>query len=491
MRRSIALVAVPLLACGLSACQMVPATGRESFNIIPESQEAAMGAEAHPDILKEFGGAYDDPAVQAYVAGIGQRLGRVSATPAADFRFTVLDSPIVNAMALPGGYVYVTRGLLVLTDNEAELAGVLAHEIGHVTGRHSAQRISRAAVGDLLAGVVGAVVGVPGIGDIAQLGAGAYLQSYSRDQESEADQLGILTMTQAGYDPHAMTSFLDKLDRQSRLEALQAGRSPDAVDQFNFMASHPRTKERVQAAAAATARAAQGGAAQGGALGRDELLDHVDGVTYGNDPRQGIIRDRMFLHPELGIRFEVPPGFTLVNGEDKVSAASRQGGAMQFDTDRVDTDQGGGNMTAYLGQRWGAKLRLSGVEAIDINGMPAATAKARVQTESGPADIRLVAVDGGGGTVFRMLFLSPPGNAGFDEAYKRTTYSLHRLTAEERAGIRPLRLRIVRVQPGDTVESLAAGMAPDQWKIELFQVLNGLQPGERLEPGRRVKLVQV
>ncbi|MBX9634943.1 MAG: M48 family metalloprotease, partial [Magnetospirillum sp.] len=232
MRRSIPLIAVLFLA----ACQMVPATGREGFNIVPPSQEAQMGAEAHPDILKQFGGAYDDPAVQAYVAGIGQRLGRASATPAADFRFTVLDSPVVNAMALPGGYVYVTRGLLVLADNEAELAGVLAHEIGHVTARHSSQRISRAAVGDLLAGAIGAVVGVPGLGEVAQLGAGAYLQSYSRDQEAEADQLGIATMAPAGYDPHAMASFLDKLDQQSQLEAVLAGRPADAADQFDFMA---------------------------------------------------------------------------------------------------------------------------------------------------------------------------------------------------------------------------------------------------------------
>ncbi|MBC7906694.1 MAG: M48 family metalloprotease [Rhodospirillaceae bacterium] len=477
MRRQVSLAAVPLLAWTLAACQMVPATGREGFNIVPPAQEAAMGAEAHPDILKEFGGAYDDPLVQAYVAGIGQRLGQASATPAADFRFTVLDSPIVNAMALPGGYVYVTRGLLVLADNEAELAGVLAHEIGHVTARHSSQRISRAAVGDLLAGVVGAVVGVPGVGDIAQLGAGAYLQSFSRDQETEADQLGIATMSQAGYDPHAMASFLDKLYQQSRLEALLAGRSPDDADQFNFMASHPRTKERVQAAAAATA-----GAVRGGAQGRDELLAHVDGVTYGSDPKQGIIRERVFLHPDLGIRFEVPTGFTLVNGEDKVTASSPKGGAIQF-----DTDQGSGDMTTYLGQRWGAKLRLSGVEAIDVNGLPAATAKARVQSESGPADVRLVAVDGGGGTVYRFLFISKANDASFDEAYKRTTYSLRRLTTQESAAIRPLKVDVVTVRSDDSAESLAARMAAPDHKLERFRVLNGMGGGQALPA--KVKLV--
>ncbi len=462
----------------LTACQ---ATGGEGggFNIIPQSQEAEMGAEAHPDILKQFGGAYDDPAVQAYVAGIGQRLSQASATPQGDFRFTVLNSPIVNAMALPGGYVYVTRGLMALADTEAELAGVLAHEIGHVTARHSSQRMSRAVVGDLLAGVLGAVVGVPGVGDVAQMGAGAYLQSFSRDQESEADQLGITTMARAGYDPHAMASFLDKLYQQSRLEAVLAGRSPDEVDQFNFMASHPRTKERVQAAAAATAHVQKGGAE-----GRDELLAHIDGLTYGSDPKEGVIRERAFLHPGLGFRFEVPPGFSLVNGEDAVVATSKQGGAIQFDTDR-----GRGDMVSYLGQRWGAKLRLSGAEAIEVNGLPAATAMTRVQGESGPVDLRLVAIDGGDGSIFRFLFISQPGDTSLLEGFKRTTYSFRRLSTSERAEIKGYKIKVVSVGAGDTASALAARMEVPNHKDERFRVLNGLRAGENPPAGSKVKLV--
>lgn len=477
MARPFATLAAPVLALGLIACQS--ATGREGFNIIPQSQEAQMGAEAHPDVLKEFGGAYDDPALQAYVAGIGQRLARASATPGGDFRFTVLNSPIVNAMALPGGYIYVTRGLIVLADSEAELAGVLAHEIGHVTARHTSQRMSRAAVGELLAGVLGAVVGVPGVGDIAQLGTAAYIQSFSRDQEAEADQLGIATMAAAGYDPHAMASFLAKLREQAQLEAVIAGRSPDSVDQFNFMASHPRTVERVQAAAAATA-----GAARGGAVGREEMLDHVDGVVYGGDPSEGVVHGRTFLHPGLGIGFDVPPGFTLVNGQDKVVASNPGGGAIQFDADR-----GGGDMVGYLGQKWGARLRLSGVEAIDINGMPAATGRARVQTEDGAADVRLVAADAGNGTVLRMLFLSPPGDTRLDEDYKRTTYSLRRLSEAERQAIRPLKVKVVAVPSGASAESLAARMATPDHKVERFRVLNGLTPGQGVPAGSKVKIV--
>jgi len=391
----------------------------------------------------------------------------------------VLDSPIVNAMALPGGYVYVTRGLMALADSEAELAGVIAHEIGHVTARHSSQRMSRAVVGDLLAGVLGAVVGVPGIGDVAQLGAGAYLQSFSRDQESEADQLGIATMALAGYDPHAMASFLDKLYQQSRLEAVLAGRSPDDVDQFNFMASHPRTKERVEAAAAATAHVDKGGAE-----GREQLLARIDGLTYGSDPKEGVIRERVFLHPELGFRFEVPQGFTLVNGEDKVVATSKQGGAIQF-----DTDKGGGDMLSYVGGRWGAKLRLSEGESITINGLPAATAMTRLQGERGPADVRLVAIDGGDGIIFRFLFMAPAGESRFDEGFRRTTYSFHRLTASERQAIRGAKIAVVPVRSGDTAASLADRMEVPDHKEERFRVLNGLKNGENPPAGSKVKLV--
>jgi predicted Zn-dependent protease len=464
----------PLLAGLLAACQVAPGTGRQAFNIIPAGQEAQMGAEAHPDVLAQFGGAYDDPALQAYVAGLGQRLARASEVPDAEFRFTVLDSDIVNAMALPGGYVYVTRGLVALAGSEAELAGVLAHEIGHVTARHSSQRVSRQVLGDLVAGVVGAVIGVPGVGELAQLGSGAYLQSYSRDQESEADSIGIRYLGGAGYDPRAMAGFLARLYDQARLEAIIAGRSPDDIDAFNFMASHPRTLERVQAATMA--------ATAGGIVGRDEFLARIDGLTWGRDPAEGVVRDRAFLHPGLGIRFQVPPGFTLANSDDKVTASHPQGAVIQF-----DTAPGGGDMLAYLGQSWAPRLRLSDPETLIIARMPAATARTRAQTTDGTADLRLVAIDGGAGIIFRFLLATRPGDTGFAVALRDTATSLRRLSPEDETALRPLRLRVVTPQPGDSAEILADRMALPDHRLERFRVLNGLKPGAPLPD--KVKLV--
>lgn len=466
----------------LSGCQVAPGTGRSGFNLLSAEDERQLGQQTHPEILKEFGGAFDEPAIAAYIAGIGQRLVQVTETPAADFRFTVLDSPIVNAMALPGGYIYVTRGLLALCGNEAEIAGVVGHEIGHVLGRHTAQRVSQAQAANVLVGVLGAVVGTPGVADVAQMGAAAYLQSYSRDQESEADHLGLRYMSQAGWHPQAMVTMLEKLRGQARLEALMAGRSPDSIDQLDFMASHPRTIDRVNAAMTETL-----GADPQGALGTEEYLAHIDGLVYGDDIAQGVVRGRAFLHPVLGLRFEVPDGFRLSNGDKAVTATHPSGAAIIFDGAKV---RGDGAMGDYLRRTWMARANLNGLEEIQINGMAAATATTRGRTKAGTVDVRALAIRFDAGQVYRFLFLTPPARtAALSEELRRTTYSFRRLTAEEKAAVKPWRIKVVRAGAGDSADSLGARMAPSQWKVELFRVLNGLAAGQNPQPGQQVKLV--
>jgi predicted Zn-dependent protease len=466
----------------LTGCQVAPGTGRSSFNLLSEDDERQLGAQTHPQILREFGGAYDDPMLAAYVAGLGQRLVQVCETPEAEFRFTVLNTPIVNAMALPGGYIYVTRGLLALTSNEAEIAGVLGHEIGHVLARHTAERVSRAQAGGLLAAVLGAVVGVPGVGEVAQMGAAAYLQSFSREQENEADHLGLRYLVRGGWHPGAMVTMLEKLHAQSRLEAMMAGRSPDSVDQLDFMASHPRTVDRVQAITTEVA-----GTAPQGAVGADLFLDRIDRMVYGDDIDQGVVRDRVFMHPALGLRFEVPPGFRMTNGEKAVIATHPAGAAIIFNGAPA---RGIGDMTQYISRIWLSRARLSGLEALEIGGMDAATAVTRGRTKNGEADVRVVAIRFDTDIIYRFTFVTPPSHtAELSTALRRATYSFRRLSAEERANVRPWRVKVVRVKPGDSTEALAERMAPAQWREELFQMLNGLAPGEQPEVGRRIKLV--
>ncbi len=222
MTRRLGMALLTLLA--LAGCTVNPATGESSFTaFMSPAEEQRAGAEEHPKILKEFGGAYGDRAIGAYIDSIGQALARMSDLPNQRFTFTVLDNDVVNAFALPGGYVYVTRGLLALAGSEAELAGVIAHEIGHVTARHAAQRYSQSIVAGLGAALLGAVAG-RGAADIAQLGSALYLSAYSREQEFEADILGVRYLARAGYDTGAMAGFLGKLQAHSALQARITGR---------------------------------------------------------------------------------------------------------------------------------------------------------------------------------------------------------------------------------------------------------------------------
>ncbi|OAN50119.1 Zn-dependent protease [Paramagnetospirillum marisnigri] len=485
MRRPSVAIAAALSLSLLTSCQVAPGTGQSNFNIVSAEEEAKMGAEAHPDIMSQFGGAYDDPKLQAYVAGIGKRLAKNTETPTAPFRFTILNSTVVNAMALPGGYIYVTRGLMSLAGDEAELAGVMGHEIGHVTGRHTAQRHSQAMAANVATGVLGAVLGavtgVGGLGDIAGLAAGAYVQGYSRDQESEADSLGVRYMATSGWDPDSMATFLAKLREQSRLEALLAGQSPDKIDEHSMFASHPRLIDRVKEAAAL---ADKGGSRQG-AVGREAYLANIDGMLVGDDPSEGVVRGRVFSHSGLGIRYEVPQGFRLSNGTKAVTAAHSDGSVIRFDMG----PEAHGDMTNYLQSQWAKGTRLANIEAITINGMPAATGLARLNTNRGAMDARLLAVKDGK-AVYRLMFLTKPqATADHTEDFRRTTYSLRHLTEAERGQIKPLRLRIITVKSGDTVESLAEKMPYDDHKLERFRVLNGLSDTASLKPGQKLKMV--
>ncbi|BAE49104.1 Putative Zn-dependent protease [Paramagnetospirillum magneticum AMB-1] len=447
-------------------------------------EEQKMGAEAHPDVLKQYGGVYDDPKMQAYVAGIGKRLVGNTETPGAPFRFTVLNSNIVNAFALPGGYVYVSRGLLALADDEAELAGVVGHEIGHVTGRHTAQRYSQSIAANIATGVLGAVVGavtgVSGVGDIAQLGAAAYIQGYSRENESEADELGIRYMSVSGWNPDGMTTFLGKLRDQARLEAVLAGRSPDEVDETSLFASHPRTLDRVRDAANLAK-----GADHKGAMGRDQYLAHVEGLLVGDDPDEGVVRGRVFSHAGLGIRYEVPAGFRLINGPKAVMAVHKDGSAIRFDMGA----EAHGDMTNYLQTQWAKGTRLSSIEALEINGLAAATGLARLNTNKGAMDARLLAVKNGKST-YRFLYLTPPNlTAAHAQEFKTSGLSLRKLTEAEKTAMKPLRLKIITAKAGDTVEKLAEQMPYEEHKVERFRVLNGLAETETVKPGQKLKMV--
>ena len=477
IRPAMLCVAAALL---LAACETVPATGESVFTgFTPLSSEAALGAQEHPKILSQFGGEYDDPELAAYVASVGKLLASASELPQLDWRFTVIDSDIVNAFALPGGYVYVTRGLIALARDEAEMAAVLAHEIGHVTARHSAQRQGQGLMAGIGALAAGILLGDAGASIGSTLGQG-YVASYSRSQEHQADELGVRYLSRVGFDPNAMSGFLAGMQAQSELLARIQGKEQSEA---SWLATHPPTGERVTAASAA----AQGISIRDPMRGRDTFLAKIDGMTYGDSPENGLIRGRSFIHPVLRFRFEVPESFKLVNTASKVGAVGPDGAVIVMD---MAKSGGATGMAAYLQNVWAARTRLAGVENITINGLPAATGTTRVQSRNGAVDMRLVAIRGDGDTVYRLQFATPSAQtARLANDLQRTTYSFRRLSAAEAARVRPYRIRIRTVRSGDTLASLAAGMPYTDHREDRMRVLNGLRPGETLQPGTKVKTI--
>ncbi len=474
------LLAALLLLLLLAACATAPGTGRTFFTGgLSEEGEAEMGREQHPKVVAEYGGAYGDPELNRYVTSIGNFLAKTSERPDLDFTFTILDTPIVNAFALPGGYVYVTRGLLALANSEAELAGVLGHEIGHVTARHTAERYGQTVAANIAGVGLGVLLG----GEAAQAGSvvGALvLRSYSREQEFESDMLGGRYLARAGYDTSGMASFLKQLQAHSRLEAELAGQ-PEKADAFNIMQTHPRTADRIERALA-----------QSGAQPVDDPLvaqnlyfSKIDGMIYGDKADEGYIRGRTFAHPKLKFAFEVPEGFRLYNRPHAVIARDGEGKAViQFDRAPKPYD---GSMKDYLARVWGAQVRLSGVEAITINGMPAATG-----TLSGNGkDYRLLAVRYDSRSIYRFIFLSTSDRTpALNRPFRETTYSFRKLSDAEAAALKPRRIRIYQVQSGDTASRIAARLpfGPAE-NLERFLALNGLSENARLQAGQKVKIV--
>jgi len=479
----LAACALALTAPALNGCTVNPATGDRIFTgLMSAEDEVRIGREQHPQIVKAFGGEYGTPELKKYVASIGNLLAQTVERKDLQYRFTVLNSDIVNAFAIPGGYIYITRGLLALAGNEAELAAVLGHELGHVTAQHHARRAGQ----ELLAGILvtgAGVLGGQGAAQVGNLAASALLPHYSREQEHQSDTLGVRYLSRAGYDPHAMAGFLAKLRADTQLQAKIMGRSPDEVDQMSYTASHPAPAERVQRATAIAADTKVRDPMQA----RDVFLQKIGGMLYGDDPEQGFIRGRVFAHPKMRFRFEVPEGYRLVNSAEAVAAFGPGGARAIFDRAPKPSD---GPVSNYVQNVWAKGASLSALDSITVNGLEGATALARANTTAGVMDVRLVAIRVDLQTIYRFTILTPPAQtAKLAEGLRRMTYSFRTLSAQEAAALKPLRLQVVQVRPGDTVASLAARTPFAALREERFRVLNGLGPDDRLTAGQKVKLV--
>lgn len=453
------------------------------------AQEKQAGAKQHPQLLSEFGGAYAAPQAK-YVESVGRRIAVQSGLSNAqsDFTVTLLNSPVNNAFAIPGGYVYVTRQLMGLMNDEAELAGVLGHEVGHVAARHGQRRqqaAQRNAIGGTLLQVLtGALLGDSTIAGLLQKGIGTGSQlltlKFSRSQEYEADDLGIRYLAGAGYDPRALSTMLASLAAQSSLDARVSGNARSVPE---WASTHPDPASRV-------GRAARNASASGSAStarNRDAFLNALDGVLYGDDPKQGVIEGNAFRHPDLRLTFTVPSGFGMENGADAVTIVG-SGGQAQFSAGSYS-----GNLPAYIDSVFAKLAGGNGsppageVERTTVNGLPAAWRTVRANTQSGQVDATVFAYDFGGGKAYHFLLLTSAGQR--IGPFAPLVQSVRRLSAQEVAAIKPRRISLVTVKSGDTVQSLSQRMAYGDYALERFLTINALDSRAVLRPGQRVKIV--
>lgn len=448
--------------------------------------EAQMGAQYHPQFMAEFGGAMTGPQAQ-YVEQVGKRIALQSGLGNAESAFTVtlLNSPVHNAFAVPGGYVYSTRQLVTLMNNEAELAGVLGHEVGHVAARHS-QRRQQAAQRNTLLGLGGAILSSVLLGNTSggDLLSRGFLQgsqmltlSFSRQQELEADDLGIRYLAQAGYDPNAMSTVLASLAAQNALDARLQGRSASVPE---WASTHPDPASRVQTAS----NRARGLAA--GATNRDTFLTRIDGLLYGDDPAQGMIEGSRFIHPELMLSFTAPQGFMMVNSTRAVTI-NGQGGQAQLSMAAYN-----GNLETYVRQQFAAlggqnsNLAPQNLQRTTINGLPAVVRSARVTSSGNQVDVVVVGYEFARDRAYHFAAITPAGRAAvFDPMFQ----SMRRITQAEAGSVVPRRIQVVTVQRGDSVASLARRMDYPTAQVERFRVLNALGSNQEVTPGQKVKLV--
>jgi len=471
----------------LTACTASPSTLGPQAVIPPLAKQAdvPMSPEVlreHQRILATYGGVYSDQRLQSLIESTVERLVAVSDRPELHYKVTVLNSQSVNAFALPTGQLYVTRGLIVLANDDSELASVLAHEMGHVIAHHAELREEHAREAELVSRVVSDVVTDPAAGALALAKSKLALASFSRSQEFEADAIGVGIAARADYDPYGAVRFLTAMEHNSDLKPEDTGAiNPAAPD---FLSSHPATPERITNAIT-TARQYRAPADNGQnfAQAKATYLADINGVVYGEDPSEGFVRGRRFLHPKLGFTFTAPDGFTLDNTAQAVLGIKRGGGeAVRLDVVRVPAEQ---TLTDYLNSGWIENIDPATVEEITVNGFPGATAAAK----GDQWDFRLYAVRFGS-DVYRFIFAAKHRTPETDRSFRESINSFRRMTLAETEQAKPLRLRIVTVAPGDTVEKLAGRMAvPDRGALERFRVLNGLDPGDKLKPGSEVKVV--
>ena len=482
-------IALGILLFSLS-CAVNPVTGKKELMLMSEDQEKALGIQSDPGIVAGFG-LYEDETIQAFIQEKGVQMGKISHRPDLDYQFKVLDSPVVNAFALPGGFVYFTRGILAHFNNEAEFAGVLGHEIGHVTARHSASQYSKQMLAQV-GFIAGMVVSEEfrQFGDVAQQGLGLLFLKFGRDDESQSDELGVEYSTKIGYDAHQMADFFGTLNRMRE----QSGQSIPT-----FMSTHPDPADRYNKVHEHADKWQQNKNVGELAVNRDSYLQMIDGLVYGEDPRQGFVENNNFYHPELKFQYPVPNGWMTQNSPQQVVHASQdQKGIMLFTLAQ-------GNSPQEAAQTVLEKYKLTLVESnnVRVSGFPALAmiADQIPQQEQGqqpmtPEQQRantartMIYLIQYNGLIYNFIGVASLNDFNnYTMTFSNTMNNFRSLSDPDKLNRQPERIRIKRVGRDNTLASALTSFRISSDRHEELAILNGMQLTDVVKAGTLIKVV--
>ncbi len=487
MGKRIQLLIMSLFLVGeifVSGCATNPVTGKQDFVLMSEAQEINLGKQAHQEIMKQYR-PYEDEALQSYVEGIVEELSQKSHRSNLVFHVTVLDTPQVNAFALPGGYVYITRGIMAYMNSEAELAGVLGHEIGHVTARHGVRQQSVGTLTGLLGAGVGIFTGSRAAADLANVGGTALVRGYGRNHELEADRLGSEYLARVGYDPEEMINVVAILKSQEDFDkqlAKEEGREPRAY--HGTFSTHPANDKRLQEVVRAANKFKTAATRE---ANREGFLNYMDGVIIGPSEKDGVLRGNKLYHNDLNLFIEFPQDWKIDNLSDRLLAQPKTGDAqLQITVTDLNKRQ---TPKEYLTEQF--KGKISNGQDVQTANFQGYTGLTTLNTQSGKLPSRVAAIFYDK-RIYQILVAGKNQNAlnSYDGAALDTIKSLRKLKKSEVKLAKPKHIKLVRAKAGDTFASLAKNSDLSHHPVEQLRLLNGMYPDGEPKPGQLIKSVQ-
>ncbi|UYZ58165.1 M48 family metalloprotease [Hymenobacter latericus] len=473
-----------------NACSTNPVSGKREVSLMSEGQEVAMGKQADPQIVAQYG-LYENPELQRFVQERGKQMAAVSHRPNLAYEFKVVDSPVLNAFAIPGGYVYLTRGILAHFNNEAQFAGVLGHEIGHVTARHSAQQQTKATLAQV--GLLGAMIASPRFGQYAeqaQQGLGLLFLKFGRDDEREADQLGVEYSTKIGYDAHQMADFFQTLQREQEKSGGEA--LPD------FLSTHPNPGDRFVTVNQLATEWQQKAGLTNAKVNRDSYLRMLEGMVYGEDPKQGFVENSVFYHPELRFQFPVPAGWQHQNTPQQVQMAPKDGKALLIFT--LAPGQTLEAAAQQLVQQY--QLQVAESKNTTVNGLPALAIVADqvAQQQQGQAAPQQQAQVSARTLLYLIRYTdknylmlgasSPQDFNAYFPLFSSTAQGFRQLSDPDKINRQPQRVRIKTLKLRSTLQQALRTLQVPEKRHEEMAILNGMPLNEQLNAGSLIKVVE-